>query len=168
MASPQEIAGLEYTELETIGKINESLRKTFLTGKTRDVNYRKNQIKQLCFMLKDNQEELCEAIRKDLGRPHLETMFAEVQIMINDCVEAVAHIDKWAKDTSKWAGMTWATHTTTVRKEPKGTVLVLGAWNYPLSVQIGPVIPAIAAGNTVVLKVSVLSGVGERAKRHRV
>lgn len=154
MTSAQEAAGLQYTSLEEIGQINEGLRKTFLTGKTRDLEYRKNQVKQLCFLLKDNQEALVEAIQKDLGRPKMETMFAEVQVMINDCVETVAHLDKWAKDESKWAGITWATHKAVVRKEPKGSVLVLGAWNYPLSVQIGPIIPAIAAGNTVAFKPS--------------
>jgi len=53
--------------------------------------------------------------------------------------------------------MAWAMHGAAVRKEPKGTVLVLGAWNYPISVQVGPLIGAIAAGCTAVLKPSEVS-----------
>lgn len=154
MTSAPQQADLGYTSLEEIGKVNELLRKTFLTGKTRDIQYRKNQLKQLTFLLTENRPAIIEAVHKDLGRPTFETEFAEMQLMINDCVEAIDNLDKWAKPETRWAGMSWATHKTTVRKEPKGTVLVLGAWNYPLSVQIGPVICAIAAGNCYVLKPS--------------
>jgi acyl-CoA reductase-like NAD-dependent aldehyde dehydrogenase len=154
MASAPEQAQLGYTSIEEIGKINESLRKTFLTGKTRDLEYRKNQLKQLTFLLTENRKDFIDALKKDLGRPTFETEFAEMQAMINDCVEAVDHLDKWAAPEKKWAGMSFATHKLELRKEPKGTVLVLGAWNYPLTVQIGPVIAAISAGNTYVLKPS--------------
>jgi aldehyde dehydrogenase (NAD+) len=152
-----EAAGLQFTPLDEIAKINEELRTVFLSGKTRDVEYRKNQLKQLSFMIKDNTEKFVESIRMDLGRSRFESMFAEIMGTINECVEAVHNVDKWAKDEKVWAGMAWALHKPIIKKEPKGTVLVLGAWNYPITVQIGPVIAAIAAGNTVVLKPSEVS-----------
>ncbi|UTT88477.1 hypothetical protein NDA17_007733 [Ustilago hordei] len=147
-------AGLEYTSIDDIPKINSDLRAAFLTGKTRSIEYRKNQLKQLAFMFKDHQDDFVEALRKDLGRSRFETIFAELTGTTNEIVEAVQKLDKWAKPQKPWAGAAWAMHGAKVRSEPKGTVLVLGAWNYPITVQVGPVIGAIAAGNTVILKPS--------------
>lgn len=149
-----EKAGLKFTPTDEIAKINADLRKVFLSGKTLDLNYRKNQLKQLCFMINDNKEYFVESIRKDLGRSRFESVFAEIMGTTNEIIEAINSLDKWAKDEKPWAGIPWAAHSTIVRKEPKGTVLVMGAWNYPITVQIGPVIAALAAGNCVVLKPS--------------
>lgn len=105
-------------------------------------------------MLKDNEELFFEALRKDLGRTKFETVFAETTLTITEAVEAVHNVEKWAKYEYVDPGLAWRTHSPHVRREPKGAVLVLGAWNYPVTVQIGPVIGAIAAGNTVCLKPS--------------
>lgn len=78
-------------------------------------------------------------------------------LTITEAVEAVHNLEKWAKVEKVSGGLAWGFHNPHVRREPKGTVLVLGAWNYPVTVQIGPVIGAIAAGNTVVLKPSEVS-----------
>lgn len=151
-------AGLEYTPVDTIAQTVDELRTAFLTGKTRSIEYRKNQLKQLAFMLKDHQEDFVESLRKDLGRARFESVFAEIMGTTNEIVEAVKHLDKWAKPSKPWAGVAWAMHGAAVRPEPKGTVLVIGAWNYPITVQVGPVIGAIAAGNTVILKPSEVAG----------
>lgn len=70
-------------------------------------------------------------------------------------MEAYNNIDKWARKKKKWGGLVWSLHNPTEYKEPKGTVLVLGPWNFAITVQVGPLIYAIAAGNTVILKVSI-------------
>ncbi|KAN0064202.1 hypothetical protein ACQY0O_003369 [Thecaphora frezii] len=147
-------ADLQFTPVDDIPKIVAELRSNFLTGKTRSIEYRKNQLKQLAFMLKDNADAFVESIRKDLGRSKFESVFAEIMGCTNECIEAINNLDKWAQPKKARAGIAWVMHTTTVRKEPKGTVLVIGAWNYPLTVQLGPIIGAIAAGNTVILKPS--------------
>lgn len=108
-------------------------------------------------MLKDNEDLFVEALKKDLGRTRFETIFAETTLTITEAVEAVHNVEKWAKYEYVDPGMAWQTHSPHVRREPKGTVLVLGAWNYPVTVQIGPIIGAIAAGNTVCLKPSEVS-----------
>lgn len=151
-------AGLEYTNIDDIPHIVDDLRAAFLTGKTRSVEYRKNQLKQLAYMLKDHKNDFVESLKKDLGRSRFESIFAELMGTTNEIVEAVAKLDKWAKPTKPWAGVAWAAHGAKIRSEPKGTVLVLGAWNYPITVQIGPVVGAIAAGNTVILKPSEVAG----------
>lgn len=100
---------------------------------------------------------LCDALAKDLGRHPFESKFAEIMTTITETVEAVHNVKSWAKKEKVSPGLAWGFHNPHVRREPKGTVLILGAWNYPLTVQIGPMIGAIAAGNTVVLKPSEVS-----------
>ena len=148
---------LSSTPVDTIPALIEDLRRVFLSGKTRCVTYRKNQLKQLCFLVHDNEQAFVDAIYRDLGRPKMETVFAEIIGFKNDILTTIAHLDKWTRDRYVYAGLPFLSHGTKIRKDPKGTVLVLGAWNYPITVQLGPVIGALAAGNTVVLKPSELS-----------
>lgn len=148
---------LTSTPVDTISALIEDLRRVFLSGKTRCVTYRKNQLKQLCFLVHDNEQAFVDAIYRDLGRPKMETVFAEIIGFKNDILTTIAHLDKWTRDRYVYAGLPFLSHGTKIRKDPKGTVLVLGAWNYPITVQLGPVIGALAAGNTVVLKPSELS-----------
>ncbi|CAO1624338.1 unnamed protein product [Parajaminaea phylloscopi] len=151
------VAGLQFDSVEGIAQINADLRAAFLTGKTKSIEYRRNQLKQLAFLLQDNTDAFADAIAKDLGRSKFETVFAEVMLTVTECVHAVNKVKSWAKNEWVNPGLAWGFHRPHIRKEPKGTVLVLGAWNYPLNVQVGPVVAAIAAGNTVVLKPSEVS-----------
>ena len=148
---------LVHTPAAEIPGIVQQLRGVFLTGKTRDVAYRKKQLKQFAYMMKENADAFADAINKDLGRPATETQFGEVFTINNEIIETIDNLDKWTRDGRPGTDLAFLLHTSRVRKEPKGTVLVLGAWNYPITVQLGPVVPAIAAGNTVVLKPSELS-----------
>jgi aldehyde dehydrogenase (NAD+) len=152
--TPAPSAELRYNTVEEIQSIHQELRNSFNTGKTIDVGLRKHQLKQLSFLLNDNVEAIAEAITKDLGRCRFESVFAEIMLTTNSVLEAHDNVDKWAADEKQWAGPVWALHRPTIRKEPKGTVLVIGAWNYPISVQIGPMVGALASGCTFVLKPS--------------
>lgn len=148
---------VKVTSPEMVPVIVEKLRASFLTGKTRCLDYRKKQLKQLYFLVHDNQQAFVDAIYKDLGRPNMETSFGEIITFKNDCLKSIKSLKKWAKDENVWPGLPFMLHSTYVRKDPKGTVLVLGAWNYPITVQLSPMIGAIAAGNTAVLKPSEIS-----------
>lgn len=148
---------VKMTSPEMVPVIVEKLRASFLTGKTRCLDYRKKQLKQLYFLVHENQQAFMDAIHKDLGRPNMETSFGEIITFKNDCLKSIKNLKKWAKDEHVWSGLPFMFHSTYVRKDPKGTVLVLGAWNYPITVQLSPMIGAIAAGNAVVLKPSEIS-----------
>lgn len=125
-------AGLEFDTVESIPAINADLRRAFLSGKTRNLEYRKDQLKQLSFLLRDNEDAWVDALAKDLGRSKFETMFAELLVTITEAVEAVNHLEKWAKKEKVAPGLAWGFHNPHVRREPKGSVLILGAWNYPV------------------------------------
>lgn len=151
---PAPAAELRYNTKEEIASVHQELRQSFAQGKTLDISFRKHQLKQLSYLLNDNVEAIAEAIGKDLGRCKFESVFAEIMTTTNEIVEAIGSLNKWAKGSSVWSGVIWAMHRPNVRKDPKGAVMVIGAWNYPIAVQIGPVIGALAAGCTVLLKPS--------------
>lgn len=148
---------LNYTSKDAIPTIVNGLRMVFLAGKTRSLEYRKNQLKQMYFLVHDNEQAFIDALKKDLGRPKMETVFAEIIGMKNEILTAISGLNKWAKDKTVDAGLPFLMHGTKIRSDPMGTVLVLGAWNYPMTVQLGPMVAAIAAGNTAVLKPSEMS-----------
>lgn len=148
---------LEYTPVADVAGIVQQLRANFLTGKTQDVGYRKKQLKQFAYMMTENADAFADAINKDLGRPAMETQFGEVFSTVNEIVEVIDSLSSWARPSNPSSDLAFVLHKSRVLKAPKGTVLVMGAWNYPITVQLGPVIPAIAAGNTVVLKPSELA-----------
>ena len=145
------------TPVGDIPKIVEGLRSSFLTGKTRSLEYRKNQLKQFAFLIADHEADFTKAIMQDLGRPPMETGFGEIITVKNEIIDAINNLSKWAKPKSVSGGAAYMLHKKQVLKDPQGTVLIIGAWNYPMAVQLGPVVGAIAAGNTVVLKPSELA-----------
>ena len=102
----------------------------------------------------DHTDEILAACKKDLGKGEFETAI-ELDWVTNDCIFICKKLDKWAAD-EKAADVPltfWAVRPK-IRKDPLGMVLVIGTFNYPLMLSLLPVIGALAAGNTVVLKPS--------------
>lgn len=94
-----------------------------------------------------------QAVKKDLARPQLETIIAEVNYVKSEVNEALKHLHKWAKPLSVKTEGIWKLTKAQMIPEPKGSVLVIGAWNYPISLLLGPLVGAISAGCTAVIKV---------------
>jgi beta-apo-4'-carotenal oxygenase len=105
--------------------------------------------------LKDNEDRIVEALRRDLNKPVFESFTAEIGWVQNDIVFVTRHLQKWAKDEpAPDVPLSFKFVGPKIRKDPLGCVLVIGAFNYPFQLTLGPVIGAIAAGNTVVIKPS--------------
>ncbi|MEU0497092.1 aldehyde dehydrogenase family protein [Mycobacterium sp. NPDC006124] len=130
------------------------LRETFATGRTRDVAWRKRQLDALARLLTDNEPAIAAALERDLGRKPFEAWLADVASTVGEAKDAAKNVGKWTKrkhrllERAQLPGRAW------VEYEPFGTVLVIGAWNFPFALTLGPAVGAIAAGNTVVLKPS--------------
>ncbi|KAF8556817.1 aldehyde dehydrogenase [Imleria badia] len=148
---------LVYTPIDEIPQIHADLRKSFKTGKTKSIEARKTQILQLAYLLKDNYDRFKTTFAQDLGRPALETAFLELDSTISDCRIAYDRVDKWARTEKAPFNVNFAAFRPVIRKEPKGVVLSISPFNYPVWLAIGPMIGAIAAGNCFVLKPSELS-----------
>ena len=133
------------------------LRRTFASGRTRDVAWRKRQLKALEKLMVDNEPAIAAALAKDLGRKPFESWLADIASTAGEAADAAKNVGKWTKrkhrllEFAQLPGRGW------VEYEPYGTVLVIGAWNFPFALTLGPAVGAIAAGNAVVLKPSEVS-----------
>ncbi|WAC91383.1 aldehyde dehydrogenase family protein [Mycobacterium sp. Aquia_213] len=130
------------------------LRQTFATGRTRDVEWRKRQLLQLARMVEENDAAINAALAEDLDRHPFEAFIGDTAGTIGEAKYAAKKVRKWTRrkyallEAAQLPGRGW------IQYEPYGTVLVIGAWNYPFYLTLGPAVGAIAAGNTVVLKPS--------------
>ncbi|MHA7661423.1 aldehyde dehydrogenase family protein [Mycolicibacterium sp. HS_4_1] len=130
------------------------LRRTYATGRTRDLQWRKRQLLALAQAMEENETAIAKALEADLGRKPFEAWLADSVGTIAEAKDAAKNLHKWAKrryrllERSQLPGRGW------VEYEPYGTVLIIGAWNFPFYLTLGPLVGALAAGNTVVLKPS--------------
>ena len=130
------------------------MRATYATGRTRDLEWRRTQLRALERLVVDNEPAIAAALKTDLGRQPFEAWLADVASTAAEAADAAKNVGKWAKrryrllELSQLPGMGW------VEYEPYGVVLVIGAWNFPFALTLGPAVGALAAGNTVVLKPS--------------
>ncbi|KAG6829108.1 hypothetical protein H0H92_005650 [Tricholoma furcatifolium] len=145
---------LVYTPLEEIEKVHAELRAGFKSGKLRPIAYRKYQLLQLAYLIKDNAKRFEEALKADLGRPALEGHFLEINASIAEAKEAYSNVEKWAKPEKPGFSINFSPMRPVIYKEPKGVVLVISPFNYPLWLTVGPLAAALASGNAIVIKPS--------------
>jgi aldehyde dehydrogenase (NAD+) len=130
------------------------LRKTFATGRTRDIEWRKRQLLQLQKLIEENEAAIGAALADDLDRSPFEAYIADIATTAGEAKYAAKRVRRWTRrkyrllEAAQLPGRGW------VEYEPYGTVLIIGAWNYPFYLTLGPAVGAIAAGNAVVLKPS--------------
>lgn len=123
-------------------------------GKTRSVDFRIEQLKKLRKLVKQNENEIMDAIRKDFGKSEFETYITEILQFYNEVNVNIKKLKKWARPKKKWLPITHFPCTGKVYKEPYGVVLIICPFNYPFGLMFTPLISAIAAGNCVMIKPS--------------
>ncbi|EXJ90169.1 aldehyde dehydrogenase (NAD+) [Capronia epimyces CBS 606.96] len=147
-----------YSSREEVESKLSTLRKTFRSGKTKDLAFRKWQLKQFWWLVTENEDKICQALAKDLNRTEFETYGSDILGLKQDILDHIEHLEEWAADEIPDAGFLFGTlGKARVRKEPLGVALIIGAWNFPFLLLLQPMIAAIAAGCTVLLKPSELS-----------
>jgi acyl-CoA reductase-like NAD-dependent aldehyde dehydrogenase len=127
-------------------------REFFATGKTKDVEWRIEQLKRLKQAVVDAQEAIVNAVKADLGRPDFEAYFEIVAI--SEINYALKNIKSWIKPKKVSTGIEQFPASAQIYPEPLGVVLIIAPWNYPFQLIISPLTGAIAAGNCAVLKPS--------------
>ncbi|CDS12655.1 hypothetical protein LRAMOSA04841 [Lichtheimia ramosa] len=148
-------SSLQYTAIHDIPNTVNEIRHQFENGLTKDIQFRKDQLQSLARFIDENLVGLQDALRQDLHKHQVESSVGEIIPIRNECDFMLKHLDRLVKpDYPAKQYKMFATDKTLVRKEPKGVVLVIGAWNYPVRLLLLPVVGAIAAGNCVVLKPS--------------
>ncbi|KAG8903586.1 hypothetical protein FRC01_009144, partial [Tulasnella sp. 417] len=145
---------LAYTPIDDIPRIRERLKASFNSGKLRSIEYRKNQLLQLAYLVNENSKRIEDALAVDLGRHTVETRVAEFNGTLGEIVEAYHNVAKWSKPDSAPFDIQWFPMRPKVYKSPKGVALIIGPFNYPLGCTIGIMAGAIAAGCACVIKMS--------------
>jgi len=128
----------------------------FNTNKTKDVNFRIEQLKKFKKILKDNEQALFTAIYEDFGKSEFETYVSELSLIYHEINSFIKNTKRWSKRIKTSTGFANFPAKSYIIPEPLGTTLVIGAWNYPFQLSLIPAITSLAAGNTVILKPSEL------------
>ncbi|OBZ77611.1 Aldehyde dehydrogenase family 3 member B1 [Grifola frondosa] len=139
---------LTYTPVTEIDSIHARLLKTFQSGKTRPLAYRRHQLLQLARLARDNAPALEAALFADLNKPRFESTLHEVTVITNNALGAAEHLEEWAKPEKPEVAAWRSTWDTTAYKCPKGLALIIAPWNYPFVLVMNPFVGAIAAGCT--------------------
>ncbi len=165
--SMDDIPPFELTSVDSIPKIHQRVVDKFHTHTTRPLQYRLKQLRSLYWGLKDAEKALLEACKLDLGKSAYEAYLTEVGWVLNDIVFMSKNVERFMKDESaEDIDLTNKFLSPKIRKDPLGAVLVIGAYNFPLQLSLGPLIGAIAAGCTAVLKPSESAPNAARIMQH--
>lgn len=140
-----------------IARTVEVQRNFFNSGATLSVKYRKNALKRLRAELKRRETDICDALKSDLGKSEFESYMCEVGLTISEINYMLKHMGKFAKEKRVCTPLAQFDSRSYKKPMPYGVTLVMSPWNYPLLLSLDPLVDAIAAGNTVVLKPSAYS-----------
>lgn len=144
----------EYTHIQDAFK---KLKESFRSGKTRDVEYRKDQLRELLRLMEENEDAIAEALAKDMHKPKQEAVLAEVLMVKSDITYALNNLSDWVKPEAPEVPLVNKADNCFVISEPLGMALIIGAWNYPVQLTLLPLVGAIAAGNCAIIKPSEVS-----------
>lgn len=115
---------------------------------------RKEKIRKLRDALLAHQDEVIKAGWDDFRKPATEVELTEILPVVAEANDAMRHVKKWMKPKKVWPSRMMFGTKGYMQYEPKGRCLIISPWNYPVNLSLGPLISAIAAGNTVILKPS--------------
>ncbi|WSL80525.1 aldehyde dehydrogenase family protein [Kitasatospora sp. NBC_01266] len=133
------------------------LRAGFDTGRTRPLAWRLAQLAALRALLTEQSDEFLAALRTDLGKSETEAYRSEIGFTLNELDHTVAHLAQWLAPRPAAVPAAFRPAEAQVVRDPLGVVLVIAPWNYPLQLALAPVVGALAAGNTVLVKPSELA-----------
>lgn len=129
----------------------------FNSNKTRDLNWRKQQLLQIKKMVLEHEQAFTDALFNDLKKPSLESWVTEISYLTGDVDHTIKHLKSWSKAKKVSTPIVAQPGKSYIKPEPQGTVLIMGAWNYPLQLVLAPLIAVIAAGNCAIIKPSELA-----------
>lgn len=144
-------------EKERIHEIVEKQRAFFNTGKTLDVSYRMAALKKLKKAVNKHEDRLAAALKADLGKSFTESYMCEIGITYSE----ITYMRRWARwfarDKYVLTPLAQFHATSFVKPMPHGVTLIMSPWNYPVLLTLEPLVDALAAGNTAIVKPSAYS-----------
>lgn len=140
--------------MRDINFIFKKQKEFYKKGETKDINFRIDNLKKLKRIIKLNENRILDALNKDLGKSNFESYATEVGIVYEEINMHIKNIKKWAKVEKRKSPIVYYPAKSYIYKEPYGVTLIIGPFNYPFQLVIAPLIGAISAGNTVIIKPS--------------
>lgn len=145
---------LNNTSVEQMDSILASQKQFFRTETTFPVDFRKQQLRKLLEAIDKYEQELADALWTDLHKSYEEAFLTEISLVKAEIREAIRNVRRWARRERHRTPITLFGSRSYVVKEPLGTALIVSPWNYPVQLLLNPLVGAIAAGCTAVLKPS--------------
>lgn len=143
-------------------------RAAFASGRTRPLAWRREQLEALDRMLTECAPQIREALWTDLRKNEVEAQLTEILSLTGEVQLALKNLEKWTSDRTVKAPLLVGRSRAAIHREPLGTVLIIGPWNYPINLILSPLVGALAAGNAVVLKPSEVSSACSRVIAEQV
>ena len=134
-----------------------SQKEFFWSGKTRDLNFRIEALTKLKNAITAHEEEVLNAIYGDLHKVSVDGYATEISGVYDEIKYALGNVHSWAKPEKVETPVFLLPSKSYVQKEPYGVTLIIAPWNYPFQLLMTPLVGAIAAGNTAILKPSEIS-----------
>ncbi|KAI4980814.1 hypothetical protein ZWY2020_021299 [Hordeum vulgare] len=139
------------------GDLLSGLREAYHSGRTKDLAWRRSQLRGLLRLLTEKEEEIFDALHDDLGKHRAESYRDELGALVKSVNHTLKNLERWAAPEKAQAPLVSFPATALVVPEPLGVVLVFSCWNLPLGLALEPLSGALAAGNVVVVKPSELA-----------
>lgn len=137
--------------------VRDHLQEVFASGRTKPLQWRLDQLAGIERLCHEQESAIAEALAEDLGRSAVEAWLGDIASTVAEASYARKHLKKWMRrkrvglPLAQQPGRGW------VQYDPLGVVLIIGPWNYPLYLSLGPLVAAVAAGNCAVVKPSELA-----------
>ncbi|KAG5104305.1 hypothetical protein JHK82_041275 [Glycine max] len=147
---------MEYS-VETLERDLKNTRKYYGSGKTKEAPWRESQLKGLHNFLVEKEEEIVTALKHDLGKHYVEAFRDELGTLMKTLNLATKSLKNWMAGKEAKLPRIALLSSAEIVPEPLGLVLIISSWNFPFGLSLEPLIGAVAAGNSVVLKPSELS-----------
>ena len=129
-------------------------RAYFLASHTLPISFRKRALHQLLQAVKQYEQQLAEALWQDLHKSYEEAYLTELSIIYGEIRNHLRHLSRWARPERKSSPLAIMPASSRIIKEPLGNTLIIAPWNYPVQLLLNPLIGAISAGCTAMLKPS--------------
>ena len=142
------------TPVEKIESLVANQRGYFRSGQTLDINFRLKMLRRLRDAIKMYEDELMQALRIDLNKSYEEAFMTEISIVLGEIDNFLKNLPRWAAPSKKSTPLKLFPSRSEVITEPLGLALIIAPWNYPVQLTLNPLVGAIAAGCTAVLKPS--------------
>ena len=145
---------LENTSKQRIDEIVEAQKRYFASGATLQYEFRREQLRRLQQALKEWHRPLCDALWQDLHKSEQEAILTEASIVEGEVKNHLKHLKSWMRTERHSTPLKMTPSRSRVISEPLGQSLIIAPWNYPVQLLLNPLVGAISAGCTALLKPS--------------